>query len=976
MSARFHLSVCLLFVAVLMFPGSVGAADSGLVGWWKFDEGSGTVAGDSSRNGHEGTLVGPTWVAPGWDQRGYCLEFLYADDESDLVDIGTMDVVGAGITITAWMNPHTFSQHDARIISKSNTAATADGHWWMLGTNNEVNARFRLKTDESNTTLTLIDTAGVIVAGEWQFITARWDGTTAYTYVNAVETGRAAKGGTAVATDGAVPAAIGNQPANDPDGHRAWDGLIDDVRIYNRALTMDELAEVMAGGGPGAATELASAPVPGDGQTDVPRDTALSWAEGIFAGAHDVYLGTSPADVEAADRDNPLGVLVSEGQSAPTYAPPAVLEFGQTYSWRVDEVNATPDRAVFKGDLWSFTVEPFAYPITDVVATSNVVSGTGAGPENTVNGSGLNANDEHSIDAPDMWLITPTDAESPYIQYEFDGVYKLHQMLVWNYNVQFEIVLGFGVKDVMVEYSLDGAEWMSLGMVEFARATATATYTANTTIDMQGVAARFVRLTIESGWGTLGQYGLSEIRFLSIPVQPRQPQPVGGATGVDPATALSWRAGREAAVHEVYLGTHPEALALADAVTQAELTPDSLQFGQTYYWRVNEVNEAEAIATWEGPLWDFTTQAYAVIDDMESYNDEDNLIYDAWIDGWINGSASTVGYLMAPFAEKTVVHRGGQSMPLAYDNSAAPYYSEAEFDLGGMDLDKNGADTLRLYVAGQAPPFLETADGTIVMNAIGADIWNTADEFRYAYKTLTGDGSLTARVDAIDAAPNGWVKGGVMIRQGTEAGAVNALIAITGGEGDGATFQWRAEADAASDSSRTLTDIAPPYYVRIVREGNTFTGYLSADGENWQQQGTDAVDVTMSDPVLIGLALTSHNADQATGAVFSDISTTGNVAGNWQVAEIGVEQPTGGNDLETMYVVVEDTGGNVAVVTHPDAAVRSGWTEWLIPFSDLAGVNLNNVRTLTIGLGDRDNPSAGGSGLVFIDDIGFGHPQQ
>ena len=777
--------VLLVGILLLIATGLAHASDAGLVGWWRFDEGAGTLAADSSGSGNDGTVVGGDWVAPGWDEKGYCLEFLYADDESDLIDLGTMNVVGEGITITGWINPYSFTQNDARVISKSSTGATADGHWWMLSTLNGVNVRFRLKTNENDTTLTLIDTAGLLVTGEWQFVTAGWDGTTASTYVNTVETGSAAKGGTAVATDASVPVAIGNQPATAGDGPRAWDGLIDDVRVYNRALTMEELAEVMLGGGPGANTELASAPVPGDEQGDVARDTLLSWAAGELAGTHDVYFGAMAADVDGADRANPLGVLVSEGQSATTYELPAALEYGQTYYWRVDEVNATADHAIFKGDIWSFTVEPFAYPIENIVATTNASSEPGSGPENTVNGSGLNASDEHSIAATDMWLTTLTEAEPIYIQYEFDGVYKLHEMWVWNYNVQFELVLGFGLKDVTVEYSADGVEWTVLGEVEFAQATASASYMTNITVDLQGVAARYVRLMVNSGWGMLGQYGLSEVRFLYIPVQPREPQPAAGVTDVSPTAVLAWRAGREAAFHEVHMGTDPEALELVGTVSEATLTPGDLLFGQTYYWKVSEVNEAEAITTWDGPVWSFMTQEYATIDDMESYNDDDNTIFDTWLDGWVNETGSTVGYLEAPFAERSIVHGGRQSMPLAYDNSAAPFYSEAEYDLGSMDLTANGADTLRLFVAGQA------------------------------------DNSVA------------------------------------------------------------------PVYVRLV-----------------------------------------------------------------------------------------DASGNTSVVAHPDTNVTtvSNWTEWRIAYSELNGVDLSRAASIAIGVGNRDNPTAGETGIVFIDDIGFGKP--
>ena len=314
-------------------------------------------------------------------------------------------------------------------------------------------------------------------------------------------------------------------------------------------------------------------------------------------------------------------------------------------------------------------------------------------------------------------------------------------------------------------------------------------------------------------------------------------------------------------------------------------------------------------------------------------------------------------------------------MPLLYDNSAGALYSEAEYDLGGMDLDTNGADTLRLFVAGQTPAFVETADGDILMNAIGADIWNNADEMRYVYQELTGDGRIIARVDRLDGTPSTWAKAGVMVRESTEPGAINTFMAMTGGDGGGATFQQRVATDDASVSQHTYegNPFAPPYWVRLERAGNDFSAYISPDGETWQQAG-DTVSVPMADPVLIGLALTSHNAAVSTGAEFSNISTTGNVTGSWQVAEIGVAQPTTGNDAEPVYVALEDSAGNVAVVTNPNAAVRSGWTEWLIPYSDLAGINLNSVSMMYIGLGDRDNPTAGGTGTIFVDDIGYGSP--
>ena len=91
-------------------------------------------------------------------------------------------------------------------------------------------------------------------------------------------------------------------------------------------------------------------------------DTGLKWTPGEFAGTHDVYFGKTFADVNAASRDDPRGVQVSQGQTDAQYDPDGLLEYGQTYYWRIDEVNKTPDNTIFKGNVWSFTVEPYCLP--------------------------------------------------------------------------------------------------------------------------------------------------------------------------------------------------------------------------------------------------------------------------------------------------------------------------------------------------------------------------------------------------------------------------------------------------------------------------------------------------------------------------------------------------------------------------------------------------------------------------------------
>ncbi|MCU0913458.1 MAG: discoidin domain-containing protein [Planctomycetes bacterium] len=330
-----------------------------------------------------------------------------------------------------------------------------------------------------------------------------------------------------------------------------------------------------------------------------------------------------------------------------------------------------------------------------------------------MNGSGLNAADEHSTEGTQMWLSN--GVKPAWIRYEFAQAYKLDTMRVWNANQIIEPMLGFGAKSVTVEYSLDGQTWKTLdGVPEFAQATGLPTYTANTTVDFHGVQAKFVKLTINANWGgVVPQTGLSEVRFFYVPVQAFAPQPADKATGVSVNTTLQWRPGREAESHQVYLGTDRNAMVLVATTAEHSYAPVSLGVATTYYWRIDEVGGG---GPYTGEVWSFTTEPYVLVDDFESYNDLENKgtrIYETWTDGWTNGSGSTVGYLDPPFAEQTIVHGGRQSMPLKYDNAAAPNYSETgrTFD-PPQDWTQHGITTLVVYFRGQltntpAPVYLK-----------------------------------------------------------------------------------------------------------------------------------------------------------------------------------------------------------------------------------------------------------------------------
>ncbi len=448
------------------------------------------------------------------------------------------------------------------------------------------------------------------------------------------------------------------------------------------------------------AAGCAAYPVPADKASDVLRDTVLAWKAGPYAGTHDVYLGTVLDDVKNASRTNPLGVLVSKGQDANSYDP-GRWEFGKTYYWRVDEVNAAPSSTIYQGFVWSFQVEPQGYAVTNIKATASSTSDPSNGPEKTINGSGLNAAGQHSVDAKDMWL---SGGKPAWILYEFDRVQKLDQMLVWNYNQAVESLVGLGAKDITIEYATDANAWTTLGDFVLPRAPGVATYAGGTPVDFRGSVAKYVRLTIRSNWGGLvNQCGLSEVQFLAPPLRARQPQPAAGATGVAPQVSLSWRYGRQAATHAVYLGADPNHLNLAATVAEPSYTL-SIDLDKTYYWKVVEVNEAQVPSRWESEVWSFTTQPYLVVDNFESYTEEvGKEIWTTWIDGFDDPAknGAVVGYATAPFAEQKTVRRGRQSMPLTYDNvtKAPSSVTQRAFE-EPQDWTQHNIQSLSLYLSG------------------------------------------------------------------------------------------------------------------------------------------------------------------------------------------------------------------------------------------------------------------------------------
>jgi hypothetical protein len=258
--------------------------------------------------------------------------------------------------------------------------------------------------------------------------------------------------------------------------------------------------------------------------------------------------------------------------------------------------------------------------------------------------------------------------------------------------------------------------------------------------------------------------------------------------------------------------------------------------------------------------------------------------------------------------------------------------------------------------------FVEGPTGNYTMTAEGADIWGNSDQFHFAWKELSGAGSIVAKVESIsDTDP--WAKAGVMIRDTLEPGSRHAMVVVTPTQG--VSFQRRRTVDGSS-SDDTEAGITAPQWVKLERTASGLVqAYYSADGSTWTQLGTPLI-MTMNIPMYIGLVVTSHNAGVACEAVFSNVTSDG--TGQWVDQDIGLIS----NEAQPMYVTVKDSSGTAATVYHddPDASLISTWTQWRIDLKEVgdAGVVLTDVGNLAIGFGDRDNPQVG-SGLVFFDDI-------
>jgi len=417
-------------------------------------------------------------------------------------------------------------------------------------------------------------------------------------------------------------------------GHRAgatggehYGGLLDDLRIYDHVLSG---AEIKALANPPRMHALD--PNPPDGAIQEDTWVNLSWTAGDFAVSHDIYIGNNYDDLKEATneseifRSNQTETFIVAG--FPGFAFPDGLVPGTTYYWRIDEVNNSEPNSPWRGDVWSFSVPPKTAYNPDPADGSEFV-----GPDNVT--------------------------------------------LSWT--------PGLGAKLHTVYISDDYAE---VNDATVGVPVGSATYSAG---PLEREKVYYWRVDESDGLSTYkgGIWGFT------TPSAAGAPQPTNGTVDVKHTQILSWMPADNANSHHIYFGMDKDDIKNAtpdspeykgSKASGGEIyDPGKLAWDTSYFWRVDAVYNTAPDNPVKGLVWSFVTADFLVVDDFESYTDDDTAgeaIWQTWIDGLdVADNGAQVGYLQPPYCEDTIVHGGSQSMPLLYNNTDGVTNSEVVLPL-------------------------------------------------------------------------------------------------------------------------------------------------------------------------------------------------------------------------------------------------------------------------------------------------------
>ncbi|MHC4627077.1 MAG: LamG-like jellyroll fold domain-containing protein, partial [Planctomycetota bacterium] len=631
-------------LALSLASGVFAAEDPSLIIYYSFDDVGDTVA-DQSGKGHDGVVVGDVTAEPNGKVNGAAkFEGRLGPASESYLDLDgpsfpAEDIPTTGMTLAAWIKCENTGGHHAIFNARAGDST------WLIHPEARSNGEFRWLLRAYGGTTIFDIRSGVVPWGEWVHFAGIYDKASAkaYVYNNGELVGEAnVNPPLDIAGDYEQGARVGYNI----DAARPFTGLMDELFLYNRALSQAEVQNIMQG----LDFPYAFNPNPADGAMHEDTWATLGWSPGSSAVSHDVYFGEKLDEVEDGTGDTFQGNQTTTFLIVgfPGFAYPDGLVPGTTYYWRIDEIE--DDGTIRKGDVWSFTVPPkTAYnPVpldgaefVDPNVELSWTKGFGAITHTVYLGDSFDDVDNATGGASQgEATYTPGPLESEKVYYwrvdEFDAV-DTHKGDVWSFTTPGAV----------------GSLNPSNGATD-------------------------VKMTPTLSWTPADSAASHEVYF---------GQDKDAVRNADKSSPQ-------------YKG--PKALGAES------YDPGKLDWHATYYWRVDAVYDADPDNPVKGLVWSFTTADFISVDDFESYNDlnpddpESNRIFTAWLDGLDDpANGSVVGYDTAPFAEQTIVHGGSQSMPLLYDNSIG--YSEATMTLVSVrDWTEEGVTKLILWFQGDA----------------------------------------------------------------------------------------------------------------------------------------------------------------------------------------------------------------------------------------------------------------------------------
>ena len=466
--------------------------------------------------------------------------------------------------------------------------------------------------------------------------------------------------------------------------------------------------------------------------------------------------------------------------------------------------------------------------------------------------------------------------------------------------------------------------------------------------------------------------------------------PEDGALHQDTWVNLSWRPGDYAVSHDIYIGDNFGDVNAGDESTfhgnQTDTFivagfpgfafPDGLVPGTTYYWRIDEVNDAEPNSPWKGDVWSFSIPPKTAYfpnpaDGAESVAVDVQL---SWTGGF--GSKLHTVYFGDNF-EEVENAAGGQTQgtmtytPGALKRAKTYYWRVDEFDI----VETHKGDVWSFITAG-AVSDPNPAKGAVDVTQTPTLTWTPGFGATHEVYFGTDESSLENKASG---------------NLGSESYDPGQLEWNT-------TYYWRIDEanNASADSPWTgpLWSFTTANFLII----DDFESYNDLDPDDPNSNRIfnawlDGFDNPAINGSIVGHAnppfaeqTTVHGGlqsmpmsyDNGVGKSEATLTLTSNR--DWTVK--GVNRLTiwfrgdTSNAAETLYTALN---GNARVDhDNPDAATLTSWTQWNIDLTRFAdqGVNLANVNSITLGLGNRSNPVAGGSGMMYFDDIRLYPPEQ